>query len=110
MPNKTATILAVGDMIVDGPDSESLFALAAPVLKSADIVVGQLEIPYTTRVYPPMQPRDPNILKVLSVANFNVLTFVGNHTADLGAPGIEDSITWIRDHNIALVGAGMNIF
>ena len=39
MTEKTATLLAVGDMIVDGPDSDSLFVLAAPVLKSADIVI-----------------------------------------------------------------------
>ena len=49
MPDKTVTILAVGDnlLVMKNPDEQ--FALAAPVLKAADIVVGQLETPCTMR-------------------------------------------------------------
>jgi hypothetical protein len=109
MVNKNITLMAVGDIIADGPNPGDLFALAKPVLQSADVVVGQLEIPYTTRVLNPARGRDPNIIGVLSSVNFSVLTFIGNHTADMGATGVEDSIAAVRKYGMEIVGAGMNI-
>jgi hypothetical protein len=48
MSNNTLTMLLVGDMALGTP-GEPLFALAAPVLKTADVLVGQGEIPFTLR-------------------------------------------------------------
>jgi poly-gamma-glutamate synthesis protein (capsule biosynthesis protein) len=44
----------------------------------------------------------------LAAAGFNVITLAGNHVWDMGAPGIEDTITGLRNYGIAVVGAGMN--
>jgi len=117
---KTLTVLAVGDIILGKPDAESYFTLAAPVLRSADVVVGQLEIPFTKRVInpyyleipteiPAIPGCDPSNMSAFPFAGFNVLTLAGNHIWDAGVPGIEDSIDGLRKYDIAFVGAGMNI-
>jgi poly-gamma-glutamate synthesis protein (capsule biosynthesis protein) len=121
VPDKTVTILAVGDnlLVMKNPDEQ--FALAAPVLKAADIVVGQLETPCTMRSAvtgawsgfgpQPGNPRgaDPKKLKSLRTAGFNVIHLAGNKIWDAGAPGIEDTVNGLRSLGIAPVGAGMNM-
>lgn len=111
-------MLAVGDIILDTTPSKakSLFSLVAPVLQSADIVVGQGEnvftsrsIPTFTEMLPPLTPCDPKNIDALSAAGFNVITLAGNHTWDAGVPGIVDSIAGLKNHGIATTGAGGNI-
>jgi hypothetical protein len=120
MSSRALTMLAVGDIILGKPEAESYFTLAAPVLKSGDVVVGQLEIPFTKRVInpyyleipteiPAMPGCDPSNMSAFPYAGFNVLTLAGNHIWDAGVPGIEDSIAGLRNYDIAFVGAGMNI-
>jgi len=48
MSNKTLTMMAVGDICMD-PPAEPLFDLARDTLKSADVLIGQSEIPFTLR-------------------------------------------------------------
>jgi hypothetical protein len=108
------TMMAVGDLILDLPGAESYFALTAPILRSADIVVGQGEVPYTSRgvnMYTviPAPPSDPKNLSALPFAGFNVITLAGNHIWDAGASGVEDTITVLRNYGIAVTGAGMNL-
>jgi poly-gamma-glutamate synthesis protein (capsule biosynthesis protein) len=115
MGDKALTMLAVGDLILNEPKAESFFALSAPVLRSADVVVGQVEVPFTSRGVEthaeiiPNAPCDPRNMSALPYAGFNVVTLAGNHIWDSGAPGIEDTITGLRKYGIAVVGAGMNI-
>ena len=109
MTNKPLTMITGGDIIL-GPDTDSFFASIEPVLKSADILVGHLEVPFTKD-----QPRaaelgrEPDNMRILSKMGFDALTLAHNHLWDVGIPGISDTIAWLRDHNIAAVGAGMNI-
>jgi hypothetical protein len=42
-------MLAVGNLILGGQQSDSVFALAAPLLGAADILVGQGEAPFNSR-------------------------------------------------------------
>lgn len=106
---KMLTMLAVGDIIL-GPDAEALFTFTAPVLKAADVVVGQLEVPYTSRDPNAVAlGHEPSNLGALVSAGFDVVTLAGNHIWDAGRAGIEDTISWLRSHNIAYVGAGMDI-
>jgi hypothetical protein len=77
--SQKVTLLAVGDLILDMPDTESYFALSAPALKLADVVLGQGEIPYTKRGVDtygevPAPPADPENLKASPYAGFNVIT------------------------------------
>ncbi len=109
MNSDTLTMLAVGDIIL-GSDAESFFSYVTPVLKNGDVVVGQLEVPYTTRDPEAVNlGRDPENLHALISAGFNVVTLAGNHIWDAGIVGIEDTIQWLKKHDIAFVGAGMNI-
>ena len=119
MSDKTLTMLAVGDLILFHPEPESLFALVAPVLRAADVVVGQGEVPFTTRSMTtsekgvfarvPNPPCDPKGINALKSAGFNVITFATNHMLDGGVEGIEDTLAGLRNVNISIVGAGMNL-
>lgn len=111
------TLLAVGDIGFRRPEPEALFDLVAPTFKSADVVVGQGEFPYSLRgagtfvdpFFCHDEPADPAYISAFSAAGFNVIHLAGNHIFDLGAPGIEDTITKMQDLGIAYCGAGMNI-
>ncbi len=109
MRAKTVEMLAVGDIAYSG-EAKDFFDATAPVLKSADIVIGQLEVPYTTR-HPQAANlgRDPALLEILASVGFDVLTLAGNHIADAGREGIEDTIRALKQHNMVPVGAGLNI-
>jgi poly-gamma-glutamate capsule biosynthesis protein CapA/YwtB (metallophosphatase superfamily) len=120
MAGETLTMLAVGDNLLYMKKPEVMFALVAPILKSADIVVGQLETPCTARpATTPLwgwgmgtKPPSGYALKRLDAlrsAGFNVIHLAGNKIWDAGAPGIEDTITGLRNLGIATVGAGMNL-
>jgi poly-gamma-glutamate synthesis protein (capsule biosynthesis protein) len=120
--DKIVTLMGVGDISLHMRDhAESWFTLVTPVLKSADLVVGQLETPCTTRStitapwgvfgHPHGFPlgRDPKNLDALRSAGFNVIHLAGNKIWDAGVPGIEDTINGLRNLGIAAIGAGMNI-
>jgi hypothetical protein len=112
MSDNIVTLFAVGDIILKNEDPESYFDLVAPTLKSGDIVIGQGEIPYTNRparTTETMSAEDPESMKGLTYAGFNVITLTGNHMWDAGVPGIEDTLAWLKGHNIFPVGTGMNI-
>ncbi|WP_235849021.1 MULTISPECIES: CapA family protein [Bacillaceae] len=102
-------MLGVGDIAL-GPDPDDYFQHVLPLLHSADVRVGQLEVPYTLR-HPQAANlgRDPNILQTLVKCDFDVLTLAGNHIVDAGVEGIEDTMSWLKDKGINTVGAGMNI-
>jgi hypothetical protein len=109
MTSRTISLLAMGDIIL-GPDSDFYFKPTTSILKSADLVMGQLEVAYTTRNKEAMDlGRDPAVLKALVNNNFDIVTMAGNHLADAGTAGIEDTIAWLKKHKIAYVGAGMNL-
>ncbi len=108
-------LLAVGDLILDQPQIESYFDRVAPTLRSGDLVIGQGEVVFTSRGVStfaelmPSPPIDPANMNGFSYAGFNVITLAGNHIWDSGAPGIEDTVTGLRERGIAVTGAGMNI-
>jgi hypothetical protein len=114
MTRKALTMLAVGDLSLGLPNAESFFEGVAPTLRLADVVVGQVEHVFTDRhietsvgAFAP--PFDPKNMSALPFAGFNVATLAGNHVWDSGPPGIEDTLTGLRNHGIAVAGAGMNI-
>ena len=80
MVEKTLTMMAVGDLVLQLPDPETYFEFTAPLLNSADVVIG-----------------------------FDVITLAGNHLWDSGPAGVEDTISGLENLGIAFTGAGMNI-
>ena len=109
MQSERLKLLAVGDIIL-GPNPEFYFLPSKSVLKTADILYGQLEVPYTNRDADAVAlGRSPDVLKALVDSGFHIVSLAGNHLLDAGAPGVEDTIDWLKKHNIAYVGAGLNI-
>ncbi len=103
MSNGKVTMLAVGDLILGEPEPETFFEHAVDTLRSGDVVVGQVEVAYTT------SEDDPGHVPTLAWAGFNVGTFAGNHTFDRGEAGVRCTISALQRHGIAQVGGGMTI-
>jgi len=108
------TLMFTGDLILDEPDSDTFFDAARDVLHSADLVVGHVEVPHTTRGQEgafdiPAPPSNPAHLAALPRANVQAATLAGNHIADAGPAGIEDTIATLRGFGIATTGAGMTL-
>src|SRR5512139_1656841 len=107
-------LMLVGDLILDEPDPDSFFEPARSVLRQADILIGHVEVPHTRRGREntsdvPAPPSDPDNLAALKRAGFQVATLAGNHIADAGPDGIEDTIATLHNLDIATTGAGMNL-
>ena len=107
-------IAAVGDLIVDRPEPDTFFAASTPILRAAELTIGQLEVPHaTTRVVAtvdvPAPPADPAHLAAIARAGFDVLTLAGNHIGDAGGEGIAETIAAARDAGMATTGAGADL-
>ncbi len=113
-PKEPTTVLSVGDLILDVPGVEAYFDESRELLKSGDVVIGQVEIPYTTA------PRwstydnhgapatDPARLEAMKGAGFNVGTCAGNHSFDQGYRGVMDTLHKLRELGIVTAGEGEN--
>jgi hypothetical protein len=113
---KTTSVLAVGDIILDAPDPGQYFPAAIrDVLKTGDVVVGQIEVPHTLRGLwsnpeaSSAPPADPDHLKILPELGFNVATLAGNHIFDQGVYGITDTRDQLLELGLATTGAGVNL-
>lgn len=102
-------ILAVGDIIL-GANAEPYFTSVGPILHNADVVLGQLEVPYTLRDRHAVElHRVPDNLRPLLSAGFDAVTLASNHFSDAGEVGIEDTLAWLEENKIAHTGGGLNI-
>ncbi len=109
MTQRSLSLLAVGDVIL-GPNPEYYFAPSKAELKTADLLMGQLEVPYTNRDPGALAlGRDPEVLGALVDSGFHIVSLAGNHLVDCGPAGIEDTIAWLDKHRVAHVGAGSNL-
>ena len=114
MDEKTLTMIAVGDLVLQLPQPETYFEQVAALLNSADIVAGQGEVIFTDRGVASSTdvaatPCPLSHIHALRYAGFNVITLAGNHVWDSGPAGIEDTIKALEEMGIAFTGAGMNI-
>lgn len=103
-----------GDLILDEPNPDHWLSGIAPALQEADIAIGHLEVPHTTSsdemegdVPAPAAP--PEHLSALARAGFAAVSLAGNHMADRGPKGIEDTIRTLDALKIAHAGAGSNL-
>lgn len=108
---RQATVMLVGDLILDEPDPDFFFGPARATLQQADLLVGHVEVPHTLRGSEqstdiPAPPADPAHLGALARAGFHVATLAGNHMHDAGAAGIEDTAATLQGLGIATTGAG----
>ncbi|MDP2953859.1 MAG: CapA family protein [Chloroflexota bacterium] len=108
------SLYAVGDVSPDREDPESLLALAAPVIRQADIAFAQLETNLSERGTPqlhmlPGLRSHPRNVAALTQAGFHVVSFASNHTLDWGEEALLDTIEVVRQNNIRIIGVGRNI-
>lgn len=111
------TIHAVGDLVLERDDARDLLAAVADTLRSADLVIGQLEIPHvasaeaavvqTTDV--PALPGPPSALDALAEAGFGILTLAGNHVYDFGPEGMRETVGHCEARGMRTVGIGETI-
>jgi hypothetical protein len=111
---ETVVLQMVGDLILDEPDPDALFDLARHQLRSCDVLVGHVEVPHTRRGVEtsfdvPAPASDPAHLAALQRAGFHIATLAGNHVADAGPNGVEDTVSELRRLGLATTGAGMNL-
>lgn len=120
-PPAPLVVCAVGDMEL-GPDEaallldsaagqDRLFGRTRPFLEAADILVGNLEGPVTTRTEGNPRKRfqfrfPPGTMAALGRAGFDLLLFANNHGLDFGEGGFMDSLADARSAGMPLVGAG----
>jgi len=106
--------MMVGDLVLDEPNAPYFFDLARPTLAGADVLIGHVEVPHTTRGIEsvgdvPAPAANPENLNALGEAGFHIATLAGNHIHDRGAEGIEDTIAALTRQGIATTGAGADL-
>lgn len=110
----TVRIAAVGDIVLQQPETEKLFEPSSAILRAADVAIGQIEVPHTTStettgITVPSPPADPEALGAMAQAGFTVGTTAGNHAFDLGTKGVVDTIESAAAYGIATTGTGANV-
>ncbi len=108
------TIVLTGDLVLDVEDADHWLEGIAPAVRQADVAIGHLEVPHTRRgtelrgdVPAPGAP--PENLAALERAGFTAVSLAGNHIADCGPEGIEDTIGELDRLGIAHAGAGATL-
>lgn len=107
-------LYGVGDLRPSRDNPESIFAEAAPTLKEADILFGQLETNFSERGTPqvhmlPGARSHPRNIRALTYAGFDIVSYASNHHLDWGEDALLDTLDLLRQNGIAVVGVGKNI-
>lgn len=105
---KKLTIIATGDIIL-GKDPEQFFSSVDTEITKADIVLGQLEVPYSDRA-PELADLERQLKNLTPLSGrFDVLSLAGNHIYDAKDIGVKDTLGWLEENNVSYTGAGLNI-
>lgn len=105
---KQYSMILTGDIIL-GERSADFLQGVAPMMEQADLVLAQLEVPYTDRA-PEMKglSRSPSTLEPLK-GLVDALALTGNHVYDAGEVGVEDTTAWLKENGIPFTGGGRNL-
>lgn len=112
--NDILDIAVAGDLVLDEPDAGYWLSGIAPALMEADLAIGHLEVPHTRRGQEltgdvPAPGAAPENLAAVAGAGFSMLSLAGNHIADCGPEGIEDTIAGLDAFGISHAGAGPDL-
>jgi poly-gamma-glutamate synthesis protein (capsule biosynthesis protein) len=115
----TLTVAAVGDMIFDrrvkslvqASGGTAPLAEVASHLAAADIAVGNLESPLSSRGTEKTEKDvrfrgDPRGVEGLAASGFDFLSLANNHVLDWGSVALADTISLLKDKGIGYAGAG----
>lgn len=117
------TLSAVGDTAIFRRDAETMFEYVRPILQEADIKFAQNErhLTYRTDVsgVSDVTKESPNVgfteladardAHVLKQGGFDVLSFASNHSMDLGARIMMETVDVLKSHGFAVIGVGNNL-
>jgi poly-gamma-glutamate synthesis protein (capsule biosynthesis protein) len=116
------TIAAVGDLMLGGRTEPFLkefgpeypFTGVMPFLGKADIAVGNLESPISTRGTAVENKKftlraGPLAARALKSAGFRVVALANNHAMDFGPLALQDTLAALDDNGILYSGAGMDL-
>ncbi len=120
MPSMQVKLLAVGDIMlgrtigemIEAEGIEAPFFYTADVLRSADITIGNLECPISTRG----EAEDKNYAfraplsaaESLAWAGFDIVNLANNHILDYGPVALIDTMGALAQNDLYTVGAGQN--
>lgn len=112
----TVSVVVVGDIMLDGLPEQAMkkgrdpFASFAPLLKSADIRIGNLECVISDKGSP--EPDKPNVFRVDPRAmrylkrHFDAVGLANNHSGDYGPVAFADMLTRLRQAGLGVYGGG----
>jgi poly-gamma-glutamate capsule biosynthesis protein CapA/YwtB (metallophosphatase superfamily) len=117
MNSNEIVLMAVGDVSPSRDDPPSIFRFCREVLRSADVLFGQMEAPLSDRGERAFTPQGQCRLPAKNItaltaedgAGFDVMSFAGNHSMDFGEVAFFDTIQALTNAGIAVVGAGSTI-
>ena len=113
--NKDSILIhAVGDVLVNRDDPDSIFTLSASTIKEADIAFCQVETNYSERGAPQLVSRvpqraHPRNAPAIKNAGFHVVSLAGNHCGDYGPEALLYTIDVLSNLGLKVVGVGKNI-
>lgn len=115
----TARIVLVGDVMLGRSvadvvvnDPESVFESVRPTIAAADLALGNLESPLTTRPHVVGENSlegDPASAALLARAGFDAMSVANNHAGDGGPATVVDSVTALAAAGIRAVGGGADV-
>lgn len=98
--------------ILASKDTSLPFRKIAPLLASADIAFVNLESPFADEgpYYPGglIFHANPLLISGLQLANIALASTANNHARDCGSQGVEFTVNWLRQHDIAAVGSALS--
>jgi poly-gamma-glutamate capsule biosynthesis protein CapA/YwtB (metallophosphatase superfamily) len=119
--NQPLTLAFTGDIMMggsaahklktEGPDS--FFTFTGPLIKQADLAMGNLEGPLGTGGDKFLGKKynflvDPSAAIGLAHAGFKLLTLANNHTMDFGVEALQSTLKALDDQGLQHAGAGLN--
>ena len=120
-PASAATLIAVGDIRLDGPvgaiirrsGPKAPLSGLAGAFQDADIVFGNLECPLTKRGAKVAKTWNfrapPDHLAALTQGGFTLVNLANNHAYDYGAVGFLDTLAALKKHGLPYIGGGKDL-
>lgn len=116
-------ICFIGDIMLGRNIGERLKHVADPfkevreIFETVDIIIGNLEAPFTNASNPLFKSKNPHLTfkvstslaTVLKKIPVNALTLANNHITDYGQRGVMDTMDTLKKLNILYTGAGKNL-
>lgn len=122
MENNSCSILIAGDVYPAGEcapalcegKADQVFHDLIAIAEDTDYIVANLESPLTYSTTPLSKDgsnlkADPKTLQGLKNLGVSAFGLANNHIMDYGEVGLQDTISALKEHNIAFFGAGENL-